>query len=112
MAEIFEKKDEILNELGQYQNVQIREGLVSEAEDYELIMTQSAFSHEYALMDYHQETSCLKKEEILLELDEHRRAYFWARRQIDIINPQKVHSIEEKIRQNKANIFKLSVQIH
>src|SRR3989338_2359334 len=78
----------------------------------ESMMTQSAFGHEYALMNLGDKIPFSRREEIMAELDEHKRLYFWAREQLRNKAPDRLSTLEEGIRFQKENIFGQRITLH
>ena len=72
----------------------------------EVEMTESAFGHEYALMNLTESVSYTQKEAILLELEKHRQRYFTARHELSKLDPAKLIVIEENLRVQKEIILR------
>lgn len=106
MADLNDKFLESVLEVGeQLQGEDVSLGLAA-------VMTKSAFGHEYALMHLKDHTSYFKREEIMAELDAHKKAYFWARDQLEKVNPKKVSELEEELRTQKEAILREKVTVH
>lgn len=74
--------------------------------ELEAALTQSAFGHEYALMDLQTEVPFLHREQLIEQLEEHKKIYFWAREQLRLLDPKKLNAIEEEIKQQKETILR------
>lgn len=79
---------------------------VNSAVELEAALTQSAFGHEYALMNLEPQESYVRREELLAQMEEHKRNYFWAREQLLELDPKKLVSIEEEIQKQKDAILR------
>ena len=78
----------------------------------EAIMTESAFGHEYALMNLSQKASYTGQQEILAELDAYKTNYFWARDQLEKLSPKKLTEIESDLQLQKSILSGDSKTIH
>ena len=80
--------------------------------ELEVVLTKSAFGHEYALMNLSENTSFLNQQQILVQLEEHKKNYFWARDLMEKMNPEKLKAIEDDIRFQKEMILSQAVTLH
>ena len=79
----------------------------------EAVMTQSVFDHHYALENLNAtKVAWLHREELLREMEEHKKAYFWARDILAQLDPDKLDSLEEELRVQKMVLFQDSVTVH
>lgn len=79
----------------------------------EAVMTQSVFGHHYALENLKsQRIAWLHREELLREMEEHKKAYFWARDILAQLDPDKLHVLEEDLRIQKLVLFQDSATVH
>lgn len=87
-------------------------GQLQEIVGLEVVMTHSAFGHEYALMNLKESTPYSKKIELLARMDFHKQAYFVARQKMERINPERLEKIEEDLRLQKEVILRNSIVLH
>ena len=80
--------------------------------ELEAALTQSAFGHEYALMNLTELTSYSRRQEIMAQLEEHKRVYFWAREMLLKINPEKLTALEQDLAHQKETILRLHPTLH
>lgn len=78
----------------------------------EAIMTESAFGHEYTLMNLHENVPFSSREAILAELDAYKKNYFWARTRMEQLNPSKLHEIEADLKAQKQFFQNESRTVH
>ncbi len=80
--------------------------------ELEAALTQSAFGHEYALMNLTELTSYSCRQEIMTQLEEHKKTYFWAREMLLKINPEKLTAIEQELQVQKEAILRACSTLH
>ncbi|MBX7149278.1 hypothetical protein K1X76_09330 [bacterium] len=78
----------------------------------ELALTESAFGHEHALINLENTPSIMHKEELINQIENHKKVYFWARESLRQINPEKLLQIEEELRAQKDALFNTSYTVH
>ena len=78
----------------------------------EAIMTESAFGHEYTLMNLSDLLSFSRQQVLMTELDDYKKNYFWARHQLKQINPTKLVQIEAELQLQKMILIDQSRTIH
>lgn len=75
-------------------------------------MTESAFGHEYALMNLEEKNSYTEQEMILGQLEDHKRRYFVARKLLKQLDPGRLSTLEEELRVQKESIFRERTTLH
>lgn len=80
--------------------------------ELEAVLTQSAFGHEYALMNLTELTSYSHRQEIMIQLEEHKKTYFWAREMLLRINPEKLTTLEQELQVQKEVILRVCPTLH
>lgn len=80
--------------------------------ELEATLTQSAFGHEYALMNLTEVIPYSRRQEIMAQLEEHKKAYFWARERLLQIDPEKLFALEQDLQYQKEAILRVHPTIH
>ena len=80
--------------------------------ELEAVMTESAFGHEYARLSLKEGASYSRREALLAHMDQHKQVYFWARKKMEILNPEKLLSVEEGIRLQKEMVLGMNSSLH
>lgn len=78
----------------------------------EAILMQSAFGHEYALMNLADSLPYTRRQAVMAELEHHKATYFWAREKFSLLNPVKLAAVEEDLRLQKQVLFADQPQLH
>lgn len=75
-------------------------------------LTESAFGHEYALLNLEEKQSYLEREDTLCLLETHKRRYFGARKMLEELDPERLSMLEEELRIQKESIFREKTTLH
>lgn len=77
-----------------------------EIQEMEMVLQNSSYGHEYAMMEL-QETQCLlEKEALNFKLEEYKRAYFDAREFLSANHPRRLEILEQELVEQKVLVFK------
>ena len=93
---------EIIAELS---SEEISEKKKKEVLELEMVLQNSSYGHEYALLELEQTQDFLQQEELIGKIDNYKRAYFLARRYLKKENPIRLEKIESELMDQKVKIF-------
>lgn len=80
--------------------------LHKELREMEMVLQNSSYGHEYALMELQESHGVVEKEEIQNKLDDLKNAYFHARDFLVENHPNRLKELETELVEQKVRIFK------
>lgn len=69
--------------------------------EMEMLLQNSSYGHEYAMMEMQGSLDILEQEALTLRLEEHREAYFQARKYLEKNCPLRLEAIERELLERK-----------
>lgn len=82
------------------------ENLHGEIKEMEMVLQNSSYGHEYAMMELQNTRGLWQQVEIQEKLEEYKQAYFQARRCLHRLHPERLRKLEEELAEQKIRIFK------
>lgn len=73
--------------------------------ELEMILQNASYGHEYARLQLENVRCSFKRSELLEQLEGYKRAYFSARRYLEINHPERLEKLEEELQDQKKEVF-------
>lgn len=77
--------------------------------ELEMILQNSSYGHEYARLQLENVRCSFKKSELLEQLEGYKKAYFSARRCLEINYPERLEKLEEDLQTQKKEVFAYTI---
>ena len=76
-----------------------------ETQEWEMVMHNSSYGHEYARLELEQASDLITREDLLSKMENYKRAYFLARRYLKRENPERLRAVESDLLDQKVRVF-------
>lgn len=74
-------------------------------QEMEMVMQNSSYGHEYAMLEWEESRCPLRREELTQQIDEFKQAYFMARQYLTEHHPERLANLERDLVENKVKVF-------
>lgn len=74
-------------------------------QEMEMVMQNSSYGHEYALLELKDVDCRLRHDELTEQIDEYKSAYFQARQYLSEHHPDRLADLERELVENKVKVF-------
>ena len=82
------------------------EGKLREIKEMEMVLQNSSYGHEYAMMELQGAAGFLDSIELDRRLEEYKEAYFHAREYLKEHHPGRLETLEAELAEQKIKVFK------
>jgi hypothetical protein len=88
------------------QDTQDPESCFRQIQEMEMVLQNSSYGHEYALIELAATHDPIQLDEIHHKLDEFKKAYFQARQYLFNHHPQRLEALEQELHLQKNQVFR------
>lgn len=81
------------------------ESRFQEIQEMEMVLQNSSYGHEYALLELQESPGYLEQEQLHFRIEEYKHAYFQARQFLVEHHPGRLASLEEELVEQKSQVF-------
>ena len=76
-------------------------------QEMEMVLQNSSYGHEYAMLELQESNSLLEAEELSERLEQYKTAYFNAREFLSEHHPNRLETLEQGLAEQKTRVFKI-----